>query len=284
MRISTVFSRSFLASLACVAAAHAQDTIDGSRITPGTLPPAAMVANSGSPGAGTCFFGDARWGTCGDLLSTNSYANPSWLSSLAWSKITGSPTSLAGYGITDPVLLSTDSYANPSWLSSLAWSKITGSPTSLAGYGITDPVLLSTNSLSELSGAAASARSNISAAATVTCGSNQFVNSASSASSSCASVYVNPSTLVSGQLKITTTGTAVCPPSAALSSGNITVTAADVNVAPLVVGTSSVTNTINGTGNGFVLKPGASVPEVAANASAVCVNGTAGDWFSYLGS
>ncbi|HZR34773.1 MAG TPA: hypothetical protein VFA75_05315, partial [Nevskia sp.] len=33
------------------------------------------------------------------------------------------------------------------------------------------------------------------------------------------SIYVNPSTLVSGQLKITTTGTAVCPPSAALSSG-----------------------------------------------------------------
>lgn len=30
------------------------------------------------------------------------------------------------------------SYANPSWITSLAWSKITGTPTTLAGYGITD--------------------------------------------------------------------------------------------------------------------------------------------------
>lgn len=32
---------------------------------------------------------------------TGSYANPSWLASLAWSKITGTPTTIAGYGITD---------------------------------------------------------------------------------------------------------------------------------------------------------------------------------------
>jgi hypothetical protein len=31
-------------------------------------------------------------------------------------------------------------YANPTWISSLAWSKITGTPTTLAGYGITDAV------------------------------------------------------------------------------------------------------------------------------------------------
>ena len=30
------------------------------------------------------------------------------------------------------------SYSNPSWISSLAWSKITGTPTTVAGYGITD--------------------------------------------------------------------------------------------------------------------------------------------------
>lgn len=30
------------------------------------------------------------------------------------------------------------SYANPSWITSLAWSKITGTPTTLAGYGMTD--------------------------------------------------------------------------------------------------------------------------------------------------
>lgn len=32
---------------------------------------------------------------------TGSYTNPSWLTSLAWSKITGTPTTIAGYGITD---------------------------------------------------------------------------------------------------------------------------------------------------------------------------------------
>lgn len=31
-------------------------------------------------------------------------------------------------------------WANPSWLTSLPWSKITGTPTTLAGYGITDAV------------------------------------------------------------------------------------------------------------------------------------------------
>ena len=75
----------------------------------------------------------------GDLVSTGSYSNPSWLTALAWGKITGTPTTLSGYGITDGV--STGStYANPSWLTSLAWGKITSTPTTLAGYGITDGV------------------------------------------------------------------------------------------------------------------------------------------------
>lgn len=42
-------------------------------------------------------------------------------------------------GIIDDIAVKTSStYANPSWLTSLAWSKITGRPTTLAGYGITD--------------------------------------------------------------------------------------------------------------------------------------------------
>lgn len=48
-----------------------------------------------------------RTWTVGDLLSTGSYSNPSWITSLAWSKITGTPTTLAGYGITDGVTSST---------------------------------------------------------------------------------------------------------------------------------------------------------------------------------
>lgn len=39
----------------------------------------------------------------GDLRSDESYSNPTWLTALAWSKITGTPTTLGGYGITDAV-------------------------------------------------------------------------------------------------------------------------------------------------------------------------------------
>jgi hypothetical protein len=73
------------------------------------------------------------------VYTTGSYANPSWITSLGWSKITTTPTTLSGYGITDGVSTG-GSYANPSWITSLAWSKITGTPTTIAGYGITDAV------------------------------------------------------------------------------------------------------------------------------------------------
>ena len=43
----------------------------------------------------------------GVLLSSGSYANPTWISSLAWTKITGTPTSAAGYGITNGAVIDT---------------------------------------------------------------------------------------------------------------------------------------------------------------------------------
>jgi len=73
------------------------------------------------------------------VYTTGSYANPSWITSLAWSKISSTPTTLSGYGITDGVSTSS-TYSNPSWLTSLAWSKISSTPTTLSGYGITDGV------------------------------------------------------------------------------------------------------------------------------------------------
>lgn len=76
--------------------------------------------------------------TVGDLLSSGSYADPSWITSLGWSKISGTPTSLSGYGILDPVVLTSGSYADPSWITSLGWNKIASNPTTLSGYGITD--------------------------------------------------------------------------------------------------------------------------------------------------
>lgn len=44
-----------------------------------------------------------RTWTVGDLLASASYSNPSFIASLAWSKITGTPTTVAGYGITDAI-------------------------------------------------------------------------------------------------------------------------------------------------------------------------------------
>ena len=51
-------------------------------------------------GVGYNLSADRSW-TVGDVRTDQSYTNPSWIASLAWSKITGTPTTLAGYGITD---------------------------------------------------------------------------------------------------------------------------------------------------------------------------------------
>lgn len=52
--------------------------------------------------------------TVGDVRTDGSYANPSWITSLAWSKITGTPTTRAGYGITD-VPLTDGTGASGTW-------------------------------------------------------------------------------------------------------------------------------------------------------------------------
>jgi hypothetical protein len=45
--------------------------------------------------------------TVGDVRTDQTYSNPTWISTLAWAKITGTPTTLAGYGITDGALNTT---------------------------------------------------------------------------------------------------------------------------------------------------------------------------------
>ena len=57
-------------------------------------------------GVGYDLSADRSW-TVGDVRTDGSYANPSWITSLGWSKITGTPTTLAGYGITDGALNTT---------------------------------------------------------------------------------------------------------------------------------------------------------------------------------
>lgn len=73
------------------------------------------------------------------LAPSGSYSDPSWLTALAWAKVTGKPTTVSGYGITDGVATG-GSYNDPTWLTALAWAKVTGKPTTLSGYGITDAI------------------------------------------------------------------------------------------------------------------------------------------------
>lgn len=95
------------------------------------------------------------WGNHAGLyvILSGSYSNPTWLADFSFTKITGKPTTISGYGITDAVnvsrtliingvsqdlslnrtwsvgdLLSTATYNNPTWLNTLAYSKLTGAP------------------------------------------------------------------------------------------------------------------------------------------------------------
>lgn len=86
-----------------------------------------------------------------------------------------------------------------------------------------------------------------------------------------------------GQFAIAVTGTAIQLPSTPLFNG-VVVTANVSNTANLTVGTSSVTNTTNGSGNGYILAPGGSVGIAAANMNSIWVNGTAADVVSFVGS
>ena len=94
-------------------------------------------------GTGYDLSADRSW-TVGDVRTDGSYANPSWITSLAWSKITNTPTTLAGYGITDGALNTTtltingtgyDLSANRTWNVGTVTSIATSGP--LTGGTIT---------------------------------------------------------------------------------------------------------------------------------------------------
>ena len=99
-----------------------------------------VIINNGTDGTDAVFTGslqgNALTATNG-VVTTGTYANPSWITSLAGSKVTDAVlttgtyadpswiTSLAGSKVTNAVL-TTGSYADPSWITSLAGNKITG--------------------------------------------------------------------------------------------------------------------------------------------------------------
>lgn len=101
--------------------------------------------------------------TVGDILSTSSYSNPSWITALAWSKISGAPSFITSASIstlTDVLLTSLTTgdllkYNGTKWINTLlsssdipnldmskittgnlSWSRISSTPTTLLGYGI----------------------------------------------------------------------------------------------------------------------------------------------------
>lgn len=107
--------------------------------------------------------------------------------------------------------------------------------------------------------------------------------SAAALSGSVNTVQTNPSTVAAGQIKIATTNTAVCLPANAMTNGAV-IKARDTNVGNGFVGASGVTTTDDGTGNGYRIKPGEAASAAPSNSSAVCVNGTAGDIYYFLGN
>lgn len=78
----------------------------------------------------------------GNVPNVDATARANHTGTQAWSTIVSTPTTLAGYGITDGVTTSDSrlSDARTPTAHTQAWSTITSTPTSLSGYGITDAV------------------------------------------------------------------------------------------------------------------------------------------------
>jgi hypothetical protein len=111
--------------------------------TPATAPVRSVFGRTGVVVAQGGDYSAAQITNAVDATST--YANPSWITSLAWAKITGAPatgvssvfarTGAVGAATGDynaaqvtNAVDATQAYANPAWITSLAWAKITGAP------------------------------------------------------------------------------------------------------------------------------------------------------------
>lgn len=95
------------------------------------------------------------------------------------------------------------------------------------------------------------------------------------------SVIANATGPVTGQAQMT--GSAVQLTAGALLNGVI-ITARSSNAAPVELGLASVTNTINGTGNGYILEAGTSISFAVTDVSTIYAIGNSGDVISWAGS
>jgi len=92
-----------------------------------------------------------------------------------------------------------------------------------------------------------------------------------------------PALPLSGQKKVSVSGTAVALGSGALHNG-VVITAKTTNAGNIFVGLSGVLTTDDGTGNGYRLLPGQSISFAVADLSAIYINGTAGDSIYFAGN
>lgn len=97
----------------------------------GTTTNAVTFANTGGAASGTTFDGSAArtidYSTVGAPKADGTGASGTWGISVSGNAAT----------VTNGVY-TTGSYSNPAWITSIAWSKVSTTPTTLSGYGITD--------------------------------------------------------------------------------------------------------------------------------------------------
>ncbi len=105
-------------------------TTDATQIEHGLMPAVDKVKLDGIAVAATANSTDAF------LLARENHTGTE-----SWSVITDTPTTIAGYGITDAAILSGGKIAE-SQIPAIAWGTVTGTPTTIGGYGITDAATL----------------------------------------------------------------------------------------------------------------------------------------------
>lgn len=143
--------------------------------------------------------------TVGDVLTSGSYANPSWITSLVWSKIISTPTTLSGYGITDAITALT--------AASTYFPLLGGTITGTAGSGFIGLPLQSSNPSTPLSGLRLYADSS---SRFSWIGTNGFVRTFDGTSNTASRVYTLPDT--SGTVVL---GTGTLNQIAYFSAGNV---------------------------------------------------------------
>jgi len=103
--------------------------------------------------------------------TVSSFTNDSnYLTTVAFADLTGKPTTISGYGITDALAIGTSSTTAMAGDTTFAFADITSKPTTISGYGITDALAIGTTSTTALAGNTTFAFSDITSTPTTISG------------------------------------------------------------------------------------------------------------------